>query len=330
MKRRWGGLFGPPLAAWLACGAWGSGVAQAAMVPTPEHHSALQATPAPRPYPPLAPPVHLPALSRGGVSAPCDSEIVVQSVGDEPSKAVLLTWGGDADCATCPGPVSVTCSGLMAPGSTWHFEPLVGADEATSGAVFSFNLRTLDEIGATPGGEAIVADHLCAALTSVVGRRCEPYRAFREAYDSGDLFAGVPLRLAYGAPMAAHVTRDCPGDREKLVRARAGYNGFVASGGSEDLLPYTSYHALPMSAGTDGATTTLHIQNRGTVCASVEVLFQPADACQIARPCGRAFTIAPGASASLPGGALCRSRRDRLGRGQRHRAARGARGHGGQ
>lgn len=256
----------------------------------------------PRPYPPLARPVFLPALADSGGDGTCDAWIHVQSVGDEPSLAVLLAWDAaeaGSDCAGCPGPVAVGCSGLLGPGATWSFRADQPDARHTSGILFSFNARAMSDIGVPAGEETPVAAWLCEALVDALPLSCDGYRRFRRAYDQGEVWAGVPMRLAYGAPMAATVGRNCRSGAEKLVRHSSTYGGLSGTDGPEELLPFQSYRASPIYLGADGLRTVVHIQNRSFDCASVEVLFSPADRCNVVRPCGRPFTLAAGASVEL-------------------------------
>ncbi|MEO8082810.1 MAG: hypothetical protein ABI780_03245 [Ardenticatenales bacterium] len=285
--------------------------------------SPIPSTPAaPRPYPPLARPVFLPALASaasaavdaGDASAPCDGWIHVQSVGVEPSRAVLIEWGdaggADGSAGACARPMRVTCSGLLGPGAVWRF-PIGGAagaagaggDTAVSGVIVSFNVRTLREIGVAAPGDADadepVSERLCRAMAQALPASCEGYRAFRGAYDQGEVYAGVPLRYAYGAPLAAHVERACRSGAEKLVRHAAGYNGIVATGGIEELLPIQSYHAHPAVVPDGRTATILHVQNRSANDASVEAWFKPDDVCGLLRLCHSPFMLPPGRSARL-------------------------------
>ncbi len=259
-------------------------------------------TPPPRPYPPLPRPVFLPALADSSGDGTCEAWIHVQSVGDEPSQAVLLTWDGATDgaaCATCPGPVAVSCSGLLGPGATWSFPASGPGAGPTNGVLLSFNVRTLGEIGAVPGDETPVAERMCQAIAAALPLSCDGYRHLRRAYDQGETWAGVPMRLAYGAPLAATVDRGCRSQAEKLLWNAGAYSGLAGTDGPEELLPYQSYRASPVYVGANGLGTVLHIQNRSVDCASVEVLFTPADRCNVVRPCQRPFTVAAGASLEL-------------------------------
>jgi hypothetical protein len=211
---------------------------------------------------------------------------------------LLLIWDAEADCASCPGPSRSQCSGLLAPGAAWSFERNVLGPQAHSAVAFSFNARSLDELGIT-GDATLAADRVCALLVPGAPASCEAYRQFRRAYDDGADFAGVPLRFAFGAPLTAAAHRDCRGETDKLHKTAAAYSGLTGSGGFEELLPYTSYSINPVYAEPDGLSTVLFIQNRGLDCASVEVLFRPSDTCQRVRPCGRAFTVTAGSSAEV-------------------------------
>ena len=65
----------------------------------------------------LAGQVHLPILDFEGQNDVCDTWVEVQNIGDQFSKAALVTWGEPGFCPPqCAGPLKVECSGLLKPG----------------------------------------------------------------------------------------------------------------------------------------------------------------------------------------------------------------------
>ncbi len=256
------------------------------------------ATPAPDggPFPPLVHPVHVPVLNYEGHHELCRSWIAVQSIGDEPGKAVLLVWRDATDCAPrCSGPLAVECSGLIRPGGSWIFQGAALPAAARSGIVYSFNARLLSEIGVDPGFDDVVADLLCETLFFGVKDDCDDFGRFRDAYEQGGEFAGIPLARAYGPALAAEVRRACPGDRSKVMTATSGYAGISGPkfGGFDRVFDVSSYHATLVYGDRDGSHTVVYVQNGGEHCASVEVWVQSLDECRQTRLCD-AFSLAQG------------------------------------
>ena len=95
--------------------------------------------------------------------------------------------------------------------------------------LFSFNTKTLDEIGIDPGSDITVADHMCDLLRSDVRGDCVAYEEFRRAFDPGDSFAGVPMDRAVGVGLAVHVERRCPGDESASNDASSEFSGVGAN-----------------------------------------------------------------------------------------------------
>jgi hypothetical protein len=257
--------------------------------------------------------VHLPVLGRVE-NAPdvCETFITVQNAGSELSRAVLITWGDPSACPPdCAGPLTVECTGLLRPGAgwtllgaqipggTWHFGASDLPEGAKSAVAFSFNARTLAEIGVAPGSRQVVADVLCAALLAEVPGRCDGYRRFKQAFDRHGEFARLPLERAYGAPLTAAVARTCPGNVNKVLPIHTGYSGTAgdAFGGYDQVMNVSSYYASMIQVDS-AATSALYIQNAGLDCASVEVWFHDTTACHTSRLC-RSFLLASGSSATL-------------------------------
>ncbi len=240
--------------------------------------------------------VHLPILNFMGQEDVCSSWIETQNVGDRDSKAILMVWGEPGFCPPqCAGPLKVECSGLLRPGSAWNFLGAQMPTGAKSGMVFSFTARQLRDIGANGGIDDIVADYMCETLFFGVVGDCDDYRRFKKAYNEGLVFAGVPMRAAYGSPLAVEVLRRCPGDPTSTVVVSSKYSGVAGNmlGMADPVYGGYSYYAPLLYAGKGGYNTVIYIQNGGLECSSVELWFKAQDDCLRATIC-EVFTLAPG------------------------------------
>ncbi len=249
---------------------------------------------------PAAPPVHLPALQAIGADAVCRSDLSIQSLGTEPSKAVAVFWGARGACGPgCAAPLKVVCTGLLRPGGAWLMAAGDIPPTAHGGVVFSFTARRASEVGIDLGGpDDVVADAMCERLLFGVGADCAAYGAFKAAYHRGAAWGGVPLDRAAGAPLAVDVQRVCPGDVSPGVAAGAGYRGVTELSPFDPLAGGHVAHAPLVQAGMAGLDSTVYLQNAGSQCASVEVWFKAQDDCLHARICD-ILTLAPGESHPL-------------------------------
>lgn len=255
------------------------------------------------PPPPTSHPTATPAILNGAVHLPilnfqagddiCRTLITVQSLGEEPTKAVLVTWGEPGLCPPqCAGPLKVECSGLIKPGSSWS---ILGAQIPTgtrSGAVYSFSAR-VDP--ALETGDDSIADFMCEQLFFGVVGDCDDYRRFKIAYDTGGEFAGIPMAKAYGAPIAVTVERMCPGNRTPGSVASSSYSGIRFPDGVafDDAYQSYSYYAPGLVANEANFNSLLYLQNAGEQCASIEIWFKAEQDSVRARIC-ELLTVAPG------------------------------------
>jgi hypothetical protein len=240
--------------------------------------------------------VHLPILDFLGQNDVCDSWIEAQNVGNEFSKASLVVWGEPGFCPPqCAGPLKVECSGLLKPGSAWNFLGAQIPGGAKSGMLFSFTARQLSEIGVNLGFDDIVADALCETLFFGVVGDCDDYRRFKKAYTEGLTFAGIPLDLAAGSPLAVEVLRHCPGDITPGVTVSSKYTGISGNrlGVYDPVFGGFAYYVPLVYAQAAGFNSILYIQNGGLECSSIEIWFKEQDDCLRARIC-EIFTLAPG------------------------------------
>gem|GEM_PF-6003211 len=230
--------------------------------------------------------VFLPAMQSSGAS--CRPDLVVQNLGAEPSKAVLLSWGEPGFCPPeSNGPLMAECSGLLAPGATWTFSgPQVPAG-SISGALFSFNIRRLSELGLQLTFDDVAADFMCERLYYKVVGNGPAYASFLKAFRAGSDFAGLPQGRMVGSPIGAHWVEHCGGGQSGYNALRPAQASRPADDTAGDFLSF-----LPWVE----PDWTLHVQNLGTGCAQAEVWFTVAPG--EAKTCG-ALSITPGDARSL-------------------------------
>lgn len=262
----------------LAVAAWLS-VPRPALAQAPEAPADLEARMA-------AAHVFLPAMQPSGSS--CRPDLVVQNLGAEPSKAVLLTWGEPGFCPPeSNGPLMAECSGLLAPGAAWTFSGPQVPTGSISGALFSFNIRRLSDLGLQLTFDDVAADLMCERLYYKVVGNGPAYASFLQAFRAGTDFAGLPLVRLVGGPIGAQWLERCDGGQPGYNALRPVDASRPADDAAGDFLSF-----LPWVE----PDWTLHVQNLGTGCAQAEVWFTVAPG--EAKTCG-ALSIAPGDARSL-------------------------------
>jgi hypothetical protein len=200
-------------------------------------------------------------------SASCLPELAVQSLGQEPSKVVLVTWEAQGACAPrAAGPLKVECSGLMAPGSAWTFGQAQLPNGSRSGALFSFSARKLSDLGVRLPMDDVAADWMCESLFFGVVGDADDYDRFLRAFRDGSTWASVPLGRIVGSPIGAQWKEDCGGAQPSYQAQRpAAASRFSFEDGA-----YLSY--LPwLEPGW-----TVLVQNLGTDCARARLWFAAA------------------------------------------------------
>ena len=268
-----------------------AGAAQAQLPNPPAGHPTL---PQDRPS---ALQASLPVLNFLGNDEVCDSWIEVQNVGSTFTRVALMVWGEPGFCPPqAAGPLKVECSGLMKGGATWNFLGAQVPTGAKSGMLFSLTTKTLAQVGLDDdfGYDDVIADLLCETLFFGVVGDSDDYRRFKLAYDNGLSFAGLPMSLAWGQPIAAEVLRRCadPDSPAQISSKYEGITGF-AYGRYDPVYGSFSYYAPLLYASAGGLESVMYIQNVGLDCTTVEIWFQQQDNCIRPLIC-EIFTLSPG------------------------------------
>ncbi len=229
--------------------------------------------------------VFLPVMTPIGPG--CQPDLVVQNLGQEPSKAVLLTWG---QAGLCPpqanGPLMAECSGLVMPGAAWTFTGPQIATGSVSGALFSFSARRLSELGAQLPFDDVAADFMCERLYFGVVGDAPDYGRFLQAFRAGSDFDGLPLGRIVGGPIGAQWSERCAG-------AQPGTNALRPSEASAGAVDGSSHLSFLPWVEPDW---TVHVQNLGVDCADAEMWFVGESG--QAKTCG-SLRMAPGESRPL-------------------------------
>jgi hypothetical protein len=260
------------------------------------------AGPDPQPGPPGAgaAEVHVPAVNFIGQDLVCTATIEVTNRGPESAVVTALFWGEPGFVAPqCAGVANAACSTLLDPGDTWRID----ADGINTGGVsasfYSFNTRTLGDLGVPPGSSAIAAAGLCQTLRQTLVGQCPAYTPFGLAFRSGSTYAGLPLDRLIGPPIDVTVTRDCEAVDPITVPTQPESSGIPhaetvaihpGSDPARGTFAYSLSHAVAAHAD---AVSTIYLQNVGLQPARVSNFFRAAGARESTRLCGITF-IAPG------------------------------------
>lgn len=229
--------------------------------------------------------VFLPVMTPIGPG--CQPDLVVQNLGQEPSKAVLLTWQPPGFCPPqANGPLMAECSGLLAPGAAWTFTGPQVATGSISGALFSFSARRLTELGLQLPFDDVAANFMCERLYFGVVGDAPDYSSFLQAFRGGSDFAGIPMGRIVGGPIGAQWIERCSGAQPGTNALRPAQASAFSpeSGGYLSFLPWVE------------RDWTLYVQNLGADCAEAQAWFTGTH--DQAKACG-AMTIAPGESKRL-------------------------------
>ena len=253
-------------------------------VPTADQPNAPPATATP--LSPSATQILLPALGPLTADPACRTSIHVQLAGDQTSRVVLVTWGDPGACPLegSPGPSGVECSGILRPGTAWVFSAGQLPAAAESGALFSFNTDVdcffplsiaMGRIESLDCDDTI-AGIMCEELFFGVVRDAKDYQLFKQRFDTGGLFRGIPQDLAAGSPLVANVVRTCPGPGGSVGALRAAYAGVSGTAfGAVDPSDGTYTYGLAHVIAAAGRSSQVYVQNAGSACAGVEIRFSP-------------------------------------------------------
>jgi hypothetical protein len=233
--------------------------------------------PDPLPGPPAAraAEVHAPVVSNIAADTICDATLSATNRGPESAIVVALLWGEPGFTAPqCFGVRALRCSGLLEPGDTWRLSAQSSDGDLAgnwSASFYSFNTRTLGEIGVEPGSQVIAAETLCSALRQALAAvpNCPVLPIFRLAFRSGSSFADIPLDRVIGPPVDVVVERDCEPEWPLTVATRSRYTG-IAQGDTTAIHPGTdpargayAYSLSHASVGEAGAVSVVYLQNAG-------------------------------------------------------------------
>ena len=246
---------------------------------------------------PAAAQAALPVLNYLANDEVCQSWVEVQNVGSTFTRVALMAWGAPGFCPPqCAGPLKVECSGLMKAGTTWNF---LGAQVPTgtkSALLFSLSTLQLSDLGLADdfGFDDIIADLLCETLFFGIVGDCDDFRRFKLAYDQGSNFAGLPMDLAIGQPIAAEVLRRCADpDSPNLVTSKYEAISGFDFGRFDRVFGGFAFYAPLLYADVTGFESVMYVQNTGLDCTTVEIWFQQQDNCLRPLIC-EVFTLSPG------------------------------------
>jgi hypothetical protein len=276
----------------------------------PTNTAAPTNPPAPTPVPPGGlpmPPIAyepaaraqagLPVLNYLGNDEVCDAWIEVQNIGSDFTAVSLVIWGEPGFCPPqAAGPLKVECTGILKPGSTWN---LLGSQlpyGGKSAVLYSFSVKQLSDVGLDKilGFDDVIADFFCESLFFGVIGSAGDYRRFRLAYNERLRYAGIPMELAIGQPIAAEVLRRC-GDPDSPGVITSKYEAISGTrlGIFDPVYGGFGVYAPLLYAGVGGMESVMYVQNLGADCSTVEIWFQQQDNCIRPYIC-EVFTLAPG------------------------------------
>ena len=220
--------------------------------------------------------VFLPELSsENGDGSLCAREIVIQNVGDQPTKGLFLFWGPSRECFVDDSwaIIDVECSGLLRPGGAWRITGHAIHDDAKSATVFSATTKTFSEAGIEMGLgiEEEVADYLCKTLFFSVSGSISDEGRFRSAFRTGDTFSDLPMDRVVGAPLSASVIRRCADGATRYSGIPGGDD--ISGGTAGRSFEYVSPFVAAGPARASGSQ--LLTMNVGLQCATVQVFARP-------------------------------------------------------
>lgn len=283
---------------------------------------------APRHIPPERPRAaattsYLPVISSVGRADVCDPVIRVANPSDSgaPAVAILPVWSEVNYCNPEPGGAGehplwgflgasdMLCSGLIAPGGAWQFPTERVNDirehaRAYSAMSFSLSTERLSEIGAEieDGGEDdIIGSYLCETVFFRTIGNPPRFVDFKDAYERGAAYEGIPLDRARGPALEVSITRRCA--QEEFTHERA-YGALGPEDLSQPLRP-GQYELLldDVVGGAQGRTSILYLQNAGNAATTPDVRFG-AERRHVAEQTGCDLVqLEPGASVALNVGA---------------------------
>jgi hypothetical protein len=264
--------------------------------------------------------VWLPALYWPDRSQTCSHEIVVRNEAATPQIALLVDWIEPGFCPPmCMGFRAASCSPLLAPGGTWRPSASEVGETSRSAAVLGLSAQSMRELGLPPRNEVLAANLLCERLSGSAQTDqqgpCLAWPDFLATWRTGADYGGLPLARLVGGALAVSVTRECerPADSGTSITSRyeapSGGRPAAAETWPERHVAsvYPAYAraeaSLPGQSRLHGLTSLIYLQNAGTVCTQVSIVFESAPpvaggSCAPRTRC-RLLSLAPGESYDL-------------------------------
>jgi hypothetical protein len=239
----------------------------------------------------------IPVLNTLGRDDICRSWVMAQNLGEIPSQALLVAFDLPGN-RSGGGPLKVECSGLIRPGAGWSFLGAQIPSGSAGAMLFSVNALRLSELGVDLGFDDVVGEYLCQTLFYTTVGQPDSYARFRAAYESGAVYAGLPMAVAAGSPMAATVLRHCPGSAQPGVEVSSTYPAIEAE--ALDAQGHR-YMAGPVRARDEtrvGDVDYVYAQNLASQPATVELRFRALEDCGAGLSCG-SIRIDPGFTALI-------------------------------
>jgi len=238
----------------------------------------------------------------------CVASVEVQNVGDAETKALMVVWGTPGACPPqSAGPLKVECTGLIAPGSTWHFRADQMPVGANSAVVYSLSTDIVTDY---LGQKLRFADLACLRISQKIIGNHEWWLRFDTAYRTQDKFFGeieqsgaqftLDFKLHQGEPIAAVVNRGCPDAGDPNVTSWAAYTSVSSDqeGARDPVYGGYTYYTPLVFANKGGLNSILHIHNSGDECSSIEIWLRTQDVC-LRNQIADVLNLAPGETVSF-------------------------------
>ncbi|MEO8084635.1 MAG: hypothetical protein ABI780_12505, partial [Ardenticatenales bacterium] len=248
--------------------------------------------------------LQLPILANEG----CSATVEVQNVGSHETKAMMVVWGQPGACPPqAAGPLKIECTGLIAPGSSWHLRGDQMPAGANSAIVYSLSTNIVTDYR---GQKLRFADLACNSLFSLVVGSHDEWLRFDTAYRTQDVYYGpiqqsgaqftLDFKANQGEPIAAVVNRGCPDVGDPNVTSWAAYTSVSSDqeGARDPTFGGYTYYTPLLFAAKGGLNSVIHIHNSGDECSSIELWYRTQDVC-LRNVIADVLQLAPGETVSI-------------------------------